>query len=465
MLFLATLVNYMDRQVLSLTWKDFIAVDFHWNDNDYGNITAIFSIFYAIISLFAGRVIDWLGTKKGYVLAIFVWSLGACMHAACGIATLKLTGIPDMDALRAVQAGSQTALMVSTISVWLFLGCRIVLACGEAGNFPSAVKVTAEYFPKKDRAYATSIFNSGASIGALVAPLIIPVLANVLGWEAAFLIIGGIGFLWAGAWLFLYDAPKKSRFVNKEELAYIESDKDEEAADAKADAEDENGIKLSFLDCFKYRQTWAFIVGKLLTDGVWWFYLFWAPAYFSELGHPATTFMGQMLIFVLYLIVTVISIYGGYLPRLFVDKRGMDPYAGRMRAMLIFAFLPLFAMFAQPLAGYSVWWPCVLIGLAGAGHQAWSANLYSTIGDMFPKSAIATITGIGTMFGGLCSFAINKCSGMLFTFAEQQGDAFTFFGSHGKPAGYMIVFCYCAIAYLLAWVIMKALVPRYKKIG
>ena len=465
MLFLATLVNYMDRQVLSLTWKDFIAVDFHWNDNDYGNITAIFSIFYAIISLFAGRVIDWLGTKKGYVLAIFVWSLGACMHAACGIATLKLTGIPNMDALRAVQAGSQTELMVSTISVWLFLGCRIVLACGEAGNFPSAVKVTAEYFPKKDRAYATSIFNSGASIGALVAPLIIPVLANVLGWEAAFLIIGGIGFLWAGAWMFLYDAPKKSRFVNKEELAYIESDKDEESADAKADAEDENGIKLSFLDCFKYRQTWAFIVGKLLTDGVWWFYLFWAPAYFSELGHPATTFMGQMLIFVLYLIVTVISIYGGYLPRLFVDKRGMDPYAGRMRAMLIFAFLPLFAMFAQPLAGYSVWWPCVLIGLAGAGHQAWSANLYSTIGDMFPKSAIATITGIGTMFGGLCSFAINKCSGMLFTFAEQQGDAFTFFGSHGKPAGYMIVFCYCAIAYLLAWVIMKALVPRYKKIG
>ena len=465
MLFLATLVNYMDRQVLSLTWKDFIAVDFHWNDNDYGNITAIFSIFYAIISLFAGRVIDWLGTKKGYVLAIFVWSLGACMHEACGIATLKLTGIPDMDALRAVQAGSQTALMVSTISVWLFLGCRIVLACGEAGNFPSAVKVTAEYFPKKDRAYATSIFNSGASIGALVAPLIIPVLANVLGWEAAFLIIGGIGFLWAGAWMFLYDAPKKSRFVNKEELAYIESDKDEESADAKADAEDENGIKLSFLDCFKYRQTWAFIVGKLLTDGVWWFYLFWAPAYFSELGHPATTFMGQMLIFVLYLIVTVISIYGGYLPRLFVDKRGMDPYAGRMRAMLIFAFLPLFAMFAQPLAGYSVWWPCVLIGLAGAGHQAWSANLYSTIGDMFPKSAIATITGIGTMYGVLCSFAINKCSGMLFTFAEQQGDAFTFFGSHGKPAGYMIVFCYCAIAYLLAWVIMKALVPRYKKIG
>ena len=142
----------------------------------------------------------------------------------------------------------------------------------------------------------------------------------------------------------------------------------------------------------------------------------------------------------------------------------MNPYAGRMRAMLIFAFLPIFAMFAQPLADFSPWWPCLIIGLAGAGHQAWSANLYSTIGDMFPKSAIATITGIGTMFGGLCCFAINKGSGMLFTYAEAQGEAFRFFGATGKPAGYMMVFCYCAVAYLLAWVMMKALVPRYKKI-
>jgi ACS family hexuronate transporter-like MFS transporter len=171
-----------------------------------------------------------------------------------------------------------------------------------------------------------------------------------------------------------------------------------------------------------------------------------------------------MLIFVLYLIVTVLSIYGGYLPKLFVENKGMNPYAGRMRAMLIFAFLPIFAMFAQPLAGVSVWLPCIIIGLAGAGHQAWSANLYSTIGDMFPKSAIATITGIGTMFGGLGSFLINKGSGMLFTYAEGQGDAFTFFGATGKPAGYMIIFCYCAVAYLIAWTLMKTLVPKYKPI-
>ncbi len=460
LLFFATTVNYLDRQVLSLTWKDFIALDFHWNDKDYGNITAIFSIFYAFISLFAGKFIDWMGTKKGYIWAIVIWSVGACLHAACGWATMALTGIADMESLRAVEKGSQIALMVSSTSVWLFLACRIILATGEAGNFPAAIKVTAEYFPKKDRAYATSIFNAGASVGALVAPLSIPLLAKNMGWEMAFIIIGAIGFVWAGFWLFLYSSPSQSKYVNKEELAYIESDKGE-TVETKPDKKEP---KMSLLDCFKYRQTWAFIVGKLMTDGVWWFFLFWAPAYFSELGYPSSSGMGQALIFVLYLIVTVVSILGGYLPKLFVEKMGMNPYAGRMRAMLMFAFLPIFAMFAQPLASTSVWWPCIIIGLAGAGHQAWSANLYSTIGDMFPKSAIATITGIGTMFGGLCSFAINKYSGKLFTYAEELGEQFTFFGVSGKPAGYMMVFCYCAVAYLLAWCIMKLLVPKYKLI-
>ena len=463
MLFLATTVNYMDRQVLSLTWKDFIALDFHWNDNDYGRITATFSIFYAFISLFAGKFIDWMGTKKGYIWAIVIWSLGACLHAGCGWVTMQVEGIGTIEELRAVKAGTDLALAISTLSVWLFLACRIILAMGEAGNFPAAIKVTAEYFPKKDRALATSIFNAGASVGALAAPLTIPVLADHFGWEMAFIIIGAIGFLWAGLWLFMYSAPSKSRYVNAAELAYIESDKDTEP-EQKASSSDDNEIKLSFFECFQYRQTWAFIVGKLMTDGVWWFFLFWAPAYFSELGYPSSSGMGPALIFVLYLIVTVLSIYGGYLPKLFVEKMGMNPYAGRMRAMLIFAFLPIFAMFAQPLASVSPWLPCAIIGLAGAGHQAWSANLYSTIGDMFPKSAIATITGIGTMFGGLCSFTINWCSGMLFTYADEQGAAFQFFGATGKPAGYMIVFCYCAVAYLIGWAIMKTLVPKYKPI-
>ena len=462
MLFMATTINYMDRQVLSLLNTNYISPEFQWDNDDYGTITAIFSLFYAFISLFAGRFIDWMGTKRGYIWAIVLWSIGACLHAGCGIATCWLNDVDSIAALKMMEKASQVGLFGLTASVWLFIACRMILAMGESGNFPAAIKVTAEYFPKKDRAYATSIFNAGASIGALIAPLTIPALADVFGWEMAFIIIGAIGFIWAGMWVFIYMPPAKSRFVNEAELAYIESDKDSPVA--KEDVDDAGGIKFTLVDCFKYRQTWAFIVGKLFTDGVWWFFLFWAPDYFNSLGYPVTTMTGKMLLFALYLIVTVVSVYGGYLPKLFVEKRGMNPYAGRMRAMLIFAFFPIFAMFAQPLSGISPWIPAVIIGLAGAGHQAWSANLYSTIGDMFPKSAVATITGIGTMFGGLCSFAINKISGVLFDYAEAQGDAFTFFGETGKPAGYMIVFCYCAVAYLIGWCIMKILVPKYKPI-
>ena len=224
---------------------------------------------------------------------------------------------------------------------------------------------------------------------------------------------------------------------------------------------------IPFLKCFKYRQTWSFITGKFFTDGVWWFFLFWAPSYFSnQFDAPATSHLGQWLIFTLYLIVTVISIFGGYLPKVFVEKKGMNPYHGRMLAMLIFAFFPIAALFAQPLGMGSgnPWWPAILIGLAGAGHQAWSANLFSTIGDMFPKSTIATITGIGAMAGGVGSMIIQKVAGKLFTYAENAGSAFTFLGFEGKPAGYFIMFCFCGIAYLLAWTLMKSLVPKYSPI-
>ncbi len=462
MLFLATLVNYMDRQVLSLTYTDFIAKDFQWDDNDYGTITATFSIFYAFISLFAGKFIDIMGTKKGYLWAIIFWSVAACMHAGCGWLTMVCNNVDSMEALRGMEKASQVGLLGLTLSVWFFIACRCFLAMGESGNFPAAIKVTAEYFPKKDRAFATSIFNAGASVGALLAPLTIPQLANAFGWEMAFIIIGGIGFIWAGLWIVFYSHPKESKFVNEAELAYINQDAD--TVEAPAEEQKEEGAKFGIIDCFKYRQTWAFIMGKFLTDGVWWFFLFWAPAYFKELGHPASTFTGQMLLFVLYLIVTLVSIVGGYAPKYFVEKKGMHPYAGRMRAMLLFALLPIFALVAQPLAGVSVWWPAIIIGLAGAGHQAWSANLYSTIGDMFPRRAIATITGIGTMFGGLCSFIIMKSAGAFFTYAEQPENAFSFFGVEGKPGAYMVVFCYCAIAYVLAWCVIKVLVPKYKPI-
>ncbi|MBQ0073454.1 MAG: MFS transporter [Prevotella sp.] len=447
MLFFATTVNYMDRQVLSLTWKDFISPEFDWNDDIYGTITAAFSFFYLVANIFAGKFVDFMGTKKGYFWAIVIWSLGAVMHAGCGWFTLKVMGA--------------TGVMIATISMYAFLACRCILAAGEAGNFPAAIKVTAEYFPKKDRAFATSIFNSGASVGALAAPMTIPLLAKAMGWEMAFIIIGVLGFIWAGIWVFIYDAPAKSKFVNEAELNYMNQDEETEKA-AEVEVEEK---QMSYAEAFSHRQTWSFAFGKFMTDGVWWFFLFWAPAYFSDqFGYTSDSPMGISLIFTLYAIVTVLSMFGGYLPKLFVEKKGMNPYQGRMLAMLIFAFFPVLALFAQPMGQYSAWWPAIIIGLVGAGHQAWSANIFSTVSDMFPKSAVATITGIGAAAGGLGSMLINKGSGVLFTYAAEQGSAFSFMGFEGKPAGYMIIFCICAVAYLIGWVVMKALVPKYKPV-
>lgn len=462
MLFFATTVNYMDRQVLSLTFKEFIQPEFHWTDSDYGTITGVFSIAYAIFCLFAGKFIDWMGTKKGYLWAIIVWSLGAVMHAGCGWVTEQIVGVADKAAL--LNATGAIVSSISMVSVWLFLACRLILGLGEAGNFPAAIKVTAEYFPKKDRAFATALFNAGASVGALAAPATVPLLAKSLGWEMAFIIIGALGFIWAGIWIFVYDKPEESKHVNEAELEYIHQDETADAQSQKSKVESEK--QMSFGEAFKHKQTWSFAFGKFMTDGVWWFFLFWAPAYFQDqFGIKASDPQGIALIFTLYAIVTVISLFGGYLPKIFVEKKGMEPYAGRMRAMLIFAFFPIFALFAQPLGGiYGPWAVAIIIGIVGAAHQSWSANIFSTTGDMFPKSAVATITGIGAMAGGVGSFIINKGSGMLFDHAAQMGEAFKFAGFTGKPAGYMIIFCVCAVAYLIGWSVMKALVPKYKPV-
>lgn len=465
MLFFATTVNYLDRQVLSLTWKDFIAPEFHWTDAHYGYITAVFSIVYAIANLFAGRFVDWLGSKKGYLWAIGIWSLGACLHALCGWATEHTVGLGDVANM--IQASGDVAATIAITSVYYFIAARIVLGAGEAGNFPAAIKVTAEYFPKKDRAFATSIFNAGSTVGALIAPLCIPTLAKFFknigvgnGWEMAFIIIGALGFIWMGLWLFVYKKPEENKSVNAAELAYIHQDDNEEVeTEANNDKEEK---KLSILQCLSYRQAWAVIMGKFLTDGVWWFFLFWTPAYISDVyGFSSDTATAQLLIFVLYAI-TMFSIYGGKLPTIIINKTGKDPYAARMKAMFIFALFPLLALFAQPLGEISYWFPIVIIGIAGAAHQSWSANIYTVGSDMFPKSAVATIIGIGGMAGGIGSFLINMGSGLLFDYAGRTNMAF--FGFEGKEAGYFIVFCICAIAYMLAWCIMKALVPKYKVI-
>ena len=449
LLFFATTVNYLDRQVLSLTWKDFIAPEFKWTDADYGVITGYFSLIYAFCNLFAGKFVDWMGTKRGYMWAIFVWSLAACLHAATGVGSAHLA--------------SALALSITSVSVWLFLGCRCLLALGEAGNFPAAVKVTAEYFPPKDRAYATSIFNAGSSVGALVAPATIPLLAEYWGWEAAFVVIGALGFVWMGFWQFLYRKPAENPRVNAAELAYIEGDAAEAEKDSKRTTTREGGI--GYLKAFSLRQTWSLVLGRVLTDGVWWFFLFWTPGYLSDqFGYKSSSGMGMALIVTLYAIVTFASIYLCKLPTYMVEKKGMNAYEGRMVAMFLFACLPLLALGAQPLGSFSAWWPAILIGCACAGHQAWSANIYSCVSDMFPKSCIGTLTGIAQCAAGLGSFCVNIFAGRLFTYAAERGDAFAFAGYTGKPAGYMIVFCYCAVAYLVGWACMKSLVPHYRKV-
>lgn len=466
MLFFATTVNYLDRQVLSLTWDEFIKPEFHWDESHYGTITSVFSIMYAVCMLFAGKFVDWMGTRKGYLWSIGVWSAGACLHALCGIVTEQFVGMHSR--MELVRATGDVVVVIATVSMYCFLFARCILALGEAGNFPAAIKTTAEYFPKKDRAFATSIFNAGASVGALVAPLSIPLLAKALGWEMAFIVIGVLGFIWMGFWVFLYDKPEKSRFVNKEELAYIEQDKE---ADARLTAEEKaagngsgmsKGKGISFWQCLRYRQTWAFAFGKFMTDGVWWFFLFWTPSYLNtQFGIKTSDPLGIALIFTLYAI-TMLSIYGGKLPTLIIDRTGLNPYAARMRAMLIFAFFPLLVLLAQPLGTISPWFPVIMIGIGGAAHQSWSANIFSTVGDMFPKSAIATVTGIGGMAGGLGSMILQKAAGNLFVYAGDTG--MTFLGFTGKPAGYFIIFCICAVAYLIGWIVMKSLVPRYKVI-
>ncbi len=457
LLFFATTINYLDRQVLSLTWDEFIKPEFHWDESHYGTIASTFMFVYAVGMLFAGRFIDWLGTKKGYLWAIGIWSAGACLHALCGIVTEKWVGMSSAAELAA--ATGSVVVVLATVSMYSFLVARCILALGEAGNFPAAIKVTAEYFPKKDRAFATSIFNAGASIGALIAPVSIPLLAKYWGWEMSFIIIGALGFIWMGFWVFMYSSPQQSRFVNKHELAYIEQDNTELPPETDEETVEK---KMSFWQCFTYRQTWSFAIGKFLTDGVWWFFLFWTPSYLNtQFSIKTTDPLGMGLIFTLYAI-TMLSLYGGKLPTIFINRSGLDPYAARMKAMLIFAFFPLLVLLAQPLGTISPWFPVVFIGIGCAAHQSWSANIFTTVSDMFPKTAIASITGIGGMAGAAGSMIVQKGAGNLFVYADII--EMEFMGFTGKPAGYFIIFCICSVSYLVGWCIMKALVPRYKVI-
>lgn len=440
LLFFATTVNYLDRQVLSLLAPD-LSKEFGWNNSDYANITAVFQFVYAISMLFAGRIIDKLGTKSGYTWAIIIWSIGAVMHAYAIYIGEAFVSVLGMVGLAAVP-----------VSIAGFMISRAVLAIGEAGNFPAAIKATAEYFPKKERSFATGIFNSGTNVGAILAPLTVPWIASNWGWETAFLLIGAIGFLWMFFWRFYYDRPEKQKRISREELEYINSDAGDDVLDGTTDVikKDE---KVLWTRLLGYRQTWAFAFGKFMTDGVWWFFLFWLPKYLeAQYGMVKTEIMLPLA--VLYSMTMFGSIGGGWFPVYFI-KKGYSPYDARMKAMLLIAFIPLVVLAAQPLGGITFWIPVVLIGIGASAHQAWSANIFTTVSDMFPKKSIASVIGIGGMAGGFGGVVMSKLGGALFDHYKALGHIQT---------GYTIMFAICAVSYLIAWSVMKTLVPKYKPI-
>jgi len=396
LLFVAITMNYTDRVVLGLL-KDVLEVEFNWTDTDYANITAAFQFTYAFGMLFAGRFIDWLGTKMGYAWAIIFWTIASVAH---GFATGKFS----------------------------FIALRAALGVGEAGAFPAAIKATAEYFPKKERALATGIFNSGTNVGAIITPLIVPWIVVNWGWQWAFFIIGGTNLPWLIFWFWLYDIPSKQKRLSKREYEYILSDNEPEVVepapvDPSAPAAPKVKWYVEWGKLMTYRQTWSFAIGKFMTDGVWWFFLFWLPAYLKAVyGMTGTAIMLPLA--TLYTMTCFGSIGGGAFPMYFM-KKGYEPYAGRMRAMIIIALFPLVVLLAQPLSNVSTtfWIPVILIGIAASAHQAWSANLFTTVSDMFPKKSVGSIVGIGGMAGGVGGILVNKIGGWLFDAYRQAGIA------------------------------------------
>nr|WP_315196884.1 MFS transporter [uncultured Flavobacterium sp.] len=419
LVFFATTVNYLDRNVISYL-RPFLAEAFHWSPEqeviDYANIEIAFKVAYALGMFYAGGFIDKFGTKIGYALATGLWSIAAIAHAFA-------TGTGG------------------------FIIARVFLGITEAGNFPAAIKATAEWFPQKERALATGVFNSGSNIGAIIVPLTVPLIAETWGWQWAFILTGVIGFIWLILWFIFYEIPEKQKRLSQAELEYINSDK--------SDIDDEpTGEKVPWLKLLGYRQTWAFAIGKFLTDPVWWFYLFWLPDFLMKQYHLSATQIIWPSALV-YTIGSIGSIFGGWLPMNLINKN-WPAYKARKTSMLLYALAVLPVLFSQYLGAINMWWAILVIGLAVSAHQAWSANIFTTVSDMFPKKATASVTGIGGMFGAF--------GGILLTLVIQK-NMFVYYTKIGKiETGYFIMFCICGGAYLLAWLIMHILVPKMKKV-
>ncbi|GAB3581437.1 MFS transporter [Hymenobacter daeguensis] len=419
LVFFATTINYLDRAVISYLKPD-LEKAFGWGVADYANIELTFKVAYALGMAGVGRVIDKLGTKLGYAVATSLWSIAAMAHA----------------------------LTTGTLS---FSVARGALGVMEAGNFPSAIKTIAEWFPQRERALATGIFNSGANVGAIVAPLTVPFIAAHYGWQWAFVITGALGFVWLVLWMFIYETPADSKRLSKAEFDYINADI---PAGLPSEGVVEEKPKASWATLLGYRQTWAFVLGKFLTDPIWWFYLFWLPDFLGK-QYKLTTTQLALPTATVYILSSIGSIGGGYLPLGFM-RRGMPAFQARKKAMLVIACCVFPIVFAQWLGSLNMWLAVLVIGIAAAAHQAWSANIFTTVSDMFPKRAVGSVTGIGGMAGGLGGIALT---------ALVQKRMFVYFEGIGQiQKAYYIMFFICGAAYLVAWAIMFALVPRMEPI-
>ncbi len=428
LLFFATTINYMDRQVISYLHpfycKPAAEGGFGWTNSDFSYLTSFFTAFYAGMTILAGWLIDRIGTKKGLAWSLVIWSFSGIANAFAGAA----------------------------LTVHIFI--RSVFAVGEAGNFPSSIKTVAEWFPKKERALATGVFNAGSNMGAMIAALFVPwamvYWGEQAGWKISFIVTGAIGFVWLIFWFWLYETPKNQKRLTKAEFDYIN-----EGEEISQDKSSQN--KVPWKKLFEYRQTWSFITGKFLTDGIWWFYLFWLPDYLiKQFNMPLEKVIWPT--FIVYGISIIGSIYGGGIPMFFMN-RGMEVYKARMTAMILIAVFPLTVLFTEYFGNVStfgnaaLYFVIAIIGIGAAAHQAWSANLFTTVSDMFPKKAVASITGIGTMAGGIGGVLIQLLAGKL-------TDLFI-----ATPhTAYFIMFIICGIAYLIGWGLMKLLVPKYKPI-
>ena len=416
LVFFATTVNYLDRQVISLLKDDYLDPAFHWTETDYAGVVVAFQVCYGLGMLFMGWLVDKVGTKIGYALSLTVWSFASISHA----------------------------FAQSTIG---FMAARGFLGLSEAGNFPAAIKTVAEWFPKKERALATGIFNSGTNVGAIIAPLTVPFIAVAYGWRWAFILTGAIGLIWLLFWILIYEVPNKHKKLKKPEYDYINSDKDE--------IEDQSGVKgkISWLKLLGIRQSWAFIVGKFLTDPVWWFYLFWLPSFLDK-QYGMTKTKVALPIAVVYTMTTFGSIFGGWLSGKFINM-GWEVYKARRTAMLIFALLVIPVISAQALGHYSPWFAIIIIGIAASAHQAWSANIFTITSDMFPKKAVASVTGLGGMAGAVGGVLISAFAGIILDHFKALGNIDT---------GYYVMFIICGSAYIIAWVLINIIAPKMKRV-